>query len=168
MFLKEQLELSKYSLFLSEAVEVTKTHLFINLDRAEYCFDLAYEYRWEKLRRQFEKYTLNRDALFEWYPDDALAGILGCDFTGYLWQFGDPGIWLAGKYLAHIDAVPVREQVTQHLAFRSTREIETIFYAFIDHSFLLRQVKRNYKKIKTSKNRLDDLLQKFENRQPLI
>jgi len=168
MFLKEQLDLSDYSLFLNDAKEVTKTHLFINLDRGLYCFDLAYAYRWEKLRRQFEKYSLYRDALFEWHPEDTLAAILGCDFIGYRWQFGDPGIWLAGKHLAHFDAIPSRERTTQHLAFRSTREIETIFYAFIDHSFLYAQAKRNYKKIKTAKNRLNDLLQKFKHHQPLI
>lgn len=168
MFFTERFDLTEYSMLLNDAAEVSRTHLFINLDRAEYCFDLAYEYRWEKLRRQAERYTIYKGEHFEWYPQDTLAGVLGCDFIGYTWRFGDPGIWLAGKNLAHFDAVPIRERATQHLPFRSTREIENIFYAFIDHSFLNAQVRRNYKKIKTTKNRLNDLLQKFKNRQPLI
>lgn len=168
MFLPDRFDLHKYSILLNDSTEVNKTHLYINVERAEYCFDLAYEYRWEKLRRKVEKYILNRDALFEWYPQDTLAGIVGCDLSGYSWRFGDPGIWLAGKHLAHFGSVPIKERATQHLAFRSTREIETMFYAFIEHSFLNAQVKRNYNKIKTTKNRLNDLLQKFKNHQPLI
>jgi hypothetical protein len=169
MFLAERFELDKYSLLLNDSVEVNKTHLFINLDRTEYCFDLSYEYRHEKLRREFaEKYTLNKDAFFEWHPQDTLSGILGCDFTGYIWQFGDPGIWLAGKHLAHFSAVPCKERGMPHVPFRSTREIATLFYAFADHSFFSTRRKKNYKKIKMMKNRLSDLLQKFENRQPLI
>lgn len=168
MLLTEQFDLHKYSMLVNDFVEVNKTHLFINVDRAEYCFDLSAEYRHEKLRRLFvEKYTLNRDALFEWYPQDTFAGIIGCDLAAYTWKFGDPGIWLAGRHLAHFGAVPFKERATPHLAFRSTREIETIFYALVDHYFFCTQIKKNYRKIKLTKNRLNGLLQKFEDRQPL-
>lgn len=169
MFLFDRLELDKYSFIPNEFADVSKTHLFISLDRAEYCFELSYEYRNERLRREFIiKYILNKDGLFKWHPQDTLAEILGCDLTGYAWQLGDPGMWLAGRHLANYSAIPTNERSTLHLAFRSVKEIETIFYAFIDHSFFSALRNKNYKKIKMMKNRLSGLIERFENRQTLI
>ncbi len=63
----QQLEFSNYAFVPDEKNAANQTHLLITLDRIEYCLDLSLEYRHEKLRREFDKYNINKDALFEWY-----------------------------------------------------------------------------------------------------
>ena len=120
-----ELDLCAYGMLPYDCEEVEKTHLFINLDRAEHCLELSFQYRLEKLRRMFaEKYLTNRSEFFEWIPDDTISGILGCDLSEYMWQYGDPGIWLAGKHLSHRKAIPAAEQQMPHVPFRSKQELE--------------------------------------------
>ncbi|HCW07152.1 MAG TPA: hypothetical protein DGG95_07295 [Cytophagales bacterium] len=169
IFVMPQFEFSKYSFRLNENDDVTQTHLLINLDRVGHSFDLSFEYRCEKLRREFEeKYLVNKDALFEWYPDELFGKIFGYDLSTYHWHYGDPGIWLAGRYLSHYGVVPVEERAGLHLAFRSTKEIEVIFYSVIDCLFFTTQTKKNYRRIKLAENRLKGLLSRFESHLPLV
>jgi hypothetical protein len=164
-----QFEFSKYSFRLNENDDVNQTHLLINLDRVGHCFDLSLEYRCEKLRREFEeKYFINKDALFEWHPDSFFDEILGYDLSQYHWRYGDPGIWLAGRHLRHYGTVPSKERAVLHLAFRSAKEIETIFYSVIDCLFFTTQKKKNYRRIKMAENRLKGLLSRLEIRLPLV
>jgi len=130
------IELASYSFVLNENDSVNKTHLLVRFDLFQCCRDLPIEYRSEMLRRKNEKYFVNQDWLFEWHPvihSNSLG--FNVDVTSYDWHFGDPGVWLIGKYLRHYNAVSFSERELFHIAFRSTADFEVLFSAVAEYLF---------------------------------